>query len=392
MNGDVRLRVEGLMLERLIQRALNEGCTFRRIRRESPRALILDADPAGADILSGLCERFSLPCEVLSRRGRDAVRHRLKQRATLLAGIVACLAVVSLFLSRIWLIDIQLTGNRTADTRPLEAALDDLGVRPGMAKSGLNSDLLESALSAGTSDFSFVGVRLQGVRLLVEASAAVPEPELYQLDSGRDLVAECDGVVLSVNVLSGEACVRPGDTIVRGQVLIRGDERITKEETRGIAALGSVVARTWHTGTAAAPSFRTENRRTGVRSASAELRLLDFAWTLLEGESYPSQETELEILPVGGLFLPLEIRRTTRWQTGEHLIPLDEASLRSSLSALAFAEAAAHMTQAHPDGCTIADRWIEYTLDAQGVMHARAVYETHTDVAVTRDALYQQGG
>ena len=29
---------------------------------------------------------------------------------------------------------------------------------------------------------------------------------------------------------------------------------------------------------------------------------------------------------------------------------------------------------------------------ADGVMYARAVYETQTDIAVTRDALYQQGG
>lgn len=392
MNGDVRLRVEGLMLERLIQRALNEGCAFHRIQRESPRVLILETDAAGAALLTGLCERFSLPCEVLARRGRDAMLRRLKQRVTLLAGIAACLVAVSLFLSRIWLIDVKLTGDRTSDTRTLEAALNDLGVRPGMAKSELDADRLESALAASTGDFSFVGVRLQGVRLLVEASPAVPEPELYELDGGRDLVAECDGVVLSVNVLSGAACVQPGDTIVRGQVLIRGDERITKEETRSVAALGSVVARTWHTGTASAPTTRIEARRTGVRSTSAELRLMSLAWPLLEGESYSSQETELEILPVGGLFLPLEIRRATNWQTSGHDVPLDESSLKNALSALAFAEAAAHMTEAHPDGCEIADRWIEYTLDAQGVMHARAVYETHTDVAVTRDALYQQGG
>ena len=83
---------------------------------------------------------------------------------------------------------------------------------------------------------------------------------------------------------------------------------------------------------------------------------------------------------------------TIRREIVEYDVPMAEDTLKRVLSVLAFAEAAAHMTETHPDGCEIADRWIEYTLDAQGTMHARAVYETHTDVAVTRDALYQQGG
>lgn len=391
MNGDVRLRVEGLMLERLVQRALSEGAQFRRIRRDGPRAMIFETDPFGAKVLTALCERFSLPCRVLSRRGKDAMLRRLKQRATLLAGALTCLTVVSLFLSRVWMVDVALTGGRSADTRSIENTLIALGIRPGMAKSELEPSLLEDALAASAPEFSFIGVHLEGVRLLVEASPAVPAPELYELTHGRDLVAACDGVIESVRVLSGSACVQPGDTVIRGQVLIRGDERITKEESRSIAALGTVVARTWHEGVSSAPLTRTEEIRTGRSGLSSELRLMSFAWPLLEGASYPSQDLEEQLLPIGGLFLPLEIRRTTAYETRVQTVPNDPGALRRQLACLAFAAAGAHLTQSHPDGCEITDRWIEYTQSA-GVMTARAVYETHTDIAVTRDVLYQQGG
>lgn len=391
MNGDVLLRVEGLMLERLIQRALSEGAQFRSIRPDGARALILEANPDSARILIALCERFSLPCRVLSRRGRDAMVRRLKRRATLLAGALTFVIVLSLFFSRIWLIDVVLTGDRTANVHALEEALANLGIQPGMARSDIEPSILEGALSAASPDFSFVGVKLQGVRLLIEASPAVPAPELYELSDGRDLVANCDGVIESVSVLSGVACVKPGDTVIRGQTLIRGDERVSKEINRSIAALGTVVARTWHEGTASLPLTYTEEIRTGRSSLSSELRLMELAWPLLEGESYPSEETEIELLPIGGLFLPLQIRRTTAYETQTRIAEADEAALRDHLARLAFADAGMKLAQSHPDGCEITDRWIEYT-QAGDTLTARAVYETQTDIAVTRDALYQQGG
>ena len=49
------------------------------------------------------------------------------------------------------------------------------------------------------------------------------------------------------------------------------------------------------------------------------------------------------------------------------------------------------LAQSQPEGMEIADRWIEYTRDA-GVLTARAVYEMQTDIAVSRDVLYRQGG
>ena len=69
----------------------------------------------------------------------------------------------------------------------------------------------------------------------------------------------------------------------------------------------------------------------------------------------------------------------------------EEDALYSRVSALAWAAAGAELSAAQPADCEIADRWIEYTRDA-GELYARAVYETHTDIAVTRDVLYQQGG
>lgn len=390
MNGDVQLQIEGLMLEKLIMRALHEGAVFRRLARKGPRILIAETDPDSAAILTGLCEKFSIPCRLLTRRGKDAMVKRLKSRATLLAGMLTCMICMSLFFSRIWMVDIILTGEGNSDA--LRKALAALNVRPGMAADALDAALLEEQLAAASPDYSFIGIRRQGVRLLVEASSAVAAPELYNLSDSGDLVAACDGVVLSVNVLSGKACVRPGETVIRGQTLIQGTERVSKETNRDISALGTVIARTWHEGTASLNRRRTITVPTGRSSTSAALQLFSRSWPLTEGESYSSQDCLTEVLPIGGLFLPLEIRRTTAYETETRSIEIDEQTLREALARLACAAAGIQLNRSHPESCDIADRWIEYTQDANGLVTARAVYEIHTDIAVPRDASDQQGG
>ena len=391
MNGDVRLRVECLTPERLIERALREGARFKAVTPPEDHVVTIDADPRSAEIVRALCARFSIPCETVARCGRDAMIRRLRGRATMLAGAAVCLLAASAFFSRVWLVDVELAGGREASVAPVERALEEMGVRPGVAKSALDADRLESALAAASPDFSFVGVRIQGVRLLVEVAPAVAAPEVYQIDAGRDLVASHDGVVLSVNVETGVACVEPGDTVARGQVLIRGEERVSKEETRGVAALGSVVARTWHEGEASAPLTRTETARTGASAASSQLRLMGACWPLTEGGGFAEQEIEVETLPVGGLFLPLEIRRTTAYETRTRAVAADESALEDALSTLALAAAADEMRRACPEGSSVADAWVEIERDGDA-LRARAVCESHIDIAVARDALYRQGG
>ena len=46
MTGCVRLRVEGLMLEKLTARALNEGARFSRLTRVGRRVLLVETDAA----------------------------------------------------------------------------------------------------------------------------------------------------------------------------------------------------------------------------------------------------------------------------------------------------------------------------------------------------------
>ena len=94
----IRLRVEGLMLERLLARAMEEGATFAGVERDGERALTLDTSGRGARVVRALCERHALRVEEVRVTGLDAFKRFCLRRWTLLPGAMLGAALLCLCL------------------------------------------------------------------------------------------------------------------------------------------------------------------------------------------------------------------------------------------------------------------------------------------------------
>lgn len=387
MKGEITVRAECLMPEKLLERAVAQGARFSEVRLEDGNALLIRCDAASAQILLEQCQRFRLPARTLSRRGKSALVDRMRARRTLPLGLIVCAALCWLFLSRVWLIDVGFTGEaaRLGDPAALRSAAQARGVYPGMARS-VDLDALGQELRADGGDYSHVGVSLRGIRLLIEAVPEVPSPSLYDVDAPRDLVAERDGIVLSATARSGELCVQPGDAVLRGQTLIRGEEKLSGEETRPIAALGEVIVRAWFTGEASLPMVKTVAEDTGRSAVAAKLVTPWFSLPIAQGGAFARERVTREYLPIGGLFLPVEIERVTHCEVAERDVPLDEALLRARLEALANADAMDILCREGPGAYEIRGRWTDFQRSGD-TLTARAVIEISADAAVTREAL-----
>lgn len=381
------------MLERLLSRAMEQGATFHRVTRDGERALTLDTGERGARVVRALCERHSLPVEEVRVTGLSALKRFCMRRWTLFPGLALCCALLLFYTQRVWLVDVAIVGERAAafDEKQVYALLTELGVRPGMLARDVDTDRLELTLSARSEEFSFVGARVQGVRLLVEVAPSLEAPEVYDLDAARDLVAACDGVIVSVNAQSGVAAVKSGDTVRKGDVLIRGEERVSNEEVRGVAARGEVIARTWAEAEAEVSTVRLERVYTGRDSTKSVLRLLSWQFPLSPAEPFPVCETAVEQLPVGGLYLPLMIERTTYTEYELRAVERDAEAVKAEMSEHLFALLEANIAAQGVNSLQIVDKWIDYSMIEEGSMRAHAVLEVHRDIATTRDALAQEG-
>lgn len=396
MNRNVHLHIEGNLLERLLNRALQSGASLSRIRRNSKRAIIISTDEHSAAIIITLCEKYFLNCRILRRSGLLALREQLHRRWTLFPALLLWGTICALCLSRIWLIDVQFNGPRPdlGNKTAIISLLKESGIKPGIAARDIDSELLQKQMLFKAGNYSFFGVRRQGIRLLVEAAPEVPSPGIYQIGYARDLVASQDGVVESITVQAGTVCVKPGDTVRAGQTLIRGEETVaidpeTHEEiTAPVNALGEVIARCWYEGSAEGYIRIRTPSRTGRKSTHVRLKLLNRTLPLQEGERYLQYEVEVERLPIVGLFFPLELERSTCFETRSSIHSPDPTALQAHLKALAHADA---MQQLSRDNIQyqIASHWTDAQQNGN-ILRLRAFYEIYTDIAATRDALVEE--
>ena len=392
MKSDVRIQIESWRPEQLLQRALDMGIALERVSRPDDHLLIVEAGSRDARRLLALCERFSVNARILERRGNSALMCLLRRRWTLLLGLMAMAALCCLALGRIWQIDICVAGNATPqDAAPaIETALDQLGIRPGISNR-IDAARLSDELSAAMEGMSFVGVRVEGTRLLVEAAAEVAAPDAYDLDMPGNLYAARAGIVETVTAEAGTACVKPGDVVAQGQLLIRGEERAAPDALRHIAALGEVVIRSWFEGSAAGALVRERAEYTGRQSTSIRLCAPWFEVPLAEASSFESQSERIERIPIGGLYMPLCIERRQFREARIVQEPLDRAILATQLEALARADARAALDGAELTDYEIARDWTRIDEPAPGQLRVRAIYEIRTNTAVAREDIPKGG-
>lgn len=390
MNHDVHLLLRCMLPERLLEHALKGGAVFARIRLSGERSLYIETDETSAQLLMALCRKYGFYVRLLHQGGKSAWKKRILRRWTLLPAMALCLLICALFLSRIWIVDIRFVNSEALPEIQAHVArcLEESGIHAGISARSIDARILQSRLLAEVQELSYVGVRRQGIRLLAEVSPEIAPPETYVLDHAQDLLAARSGVIESITVYSGEACVQVGDTVLAGDILIRGVESKTKEETTPVSASGRVIARSWYEGSAEASMLFSQATHTGRVSSGCRLQLGKLSLPIQKWETYASEEIQVETLPIVGLFLPLTLEKHTHYETTITQRSQDITLLENRLRALAEGDALHQIWKESPEA-EIAVCWTDAQI-SDNILRIRAVYEIYTDIAITRDALTEE--
>ncbi len=189
---------------------LSDGDTVRFKVRES--------------FVNELCRAFGMcgiEYTVSELRGLFMVVKLLSLRPALVIGGLLFLSWMFYSSRLIW--DVRVSGNTKTETEEIIALLDELGCGVGDYYPGINFASLHAKYAAVQHDIAWLSVYMNGTVAEVQVRELHADTRPKH-DEGvyANIVAECDGVVDSVNVVEGQACVKAGDTVREGQVLISG--------------------------------------------------------------------------------------------------------------------------------------------------------------------------
>lgn len=178
--------------------------------------------------------------ETVRCTGMKSTARRYRQRTGLWAG-AALLAVGLLVMGRfVWRVEIR--GTEQLDPAVITAALAEYGVHPGVLAGKIDARTVERRMQIRFAEIAWITVNVEGSRVTAILEEAVPPPAVVEDGIPTNLIAGETGFITRVEVQNGNAVVKPGDSVLAGDLLVSGIMDNKMGESRLAHARGRVYA------------------------------------------------------------------------------------------------------------------------------------------------------
>lgn len=340
--------------------------------------------------LRPLLRKTGCSVHILEKRGGFLLVLTGRRRRGLILGIIVFCCLLYFLSSFIW--NISITGNESVSKNEILLSLEKFGVVRGILKRQLDLARLEKDLLLDIEELSWVGARVRGVYLEIQVVERHREPA--DMQDAFDLVAAKDGLVVDTLVLAGEAVVKPGETVQKGQLLISGTvpqgagSDLEPQESESlpksrVKARGMVEALVWYEAFAEVPLYVVEKTKSGnvVHSFSFVVNNQNYRFWGKKDVPYRNYEME-EIrhsLVWRNLRFPVELVTNRYW---ELIIDIKTISPWDALQEARNQALQEVNLQLPRGGISIQKRYVDdYYFWELGTVGARVMIETLEDIA-----------
>ncbi len=294
-----RCRVYGSQLEEICREAGRAWCEVRVLRR------------------------FGLPCRL---RG-------LRRRPVLTAGVLLALVTAWYLQSFVWFLRVE--GNDRVSAEEILHALEEEGVCFGAWGPDLDSEDLKNRMLNRMPALRWLAVNREGGVVTVLVAEREREEPPLETDGVAHMVAARSGIIREISVINGFSELKPGDSVLAGDVLISGVAEWTTH-VQATRARGEVYADTLRVTEPVCPACALKKIYTGRRETCVTL-IVERKRRKIKGNSSifgtscdRMIETSTWTLP-GDWALPVTVETVTLLEYKTELLPLSQAQAEALL-------------------------------------------------------------
>ncbi|ANX00542.1 sporulation protein YqfD [Thermoclostridium stercorarium] len=285
LKGYVIIIVSGLSVEKFINICTRRQILLWDIERLSPTEVIMKMSIRGFKNARSAARKSRCRVRIKAKKGLPYIIWRYKKRKGFVAGLIVFAVLIYLMTSIIW--SVEITGNYNLSRETLMQQLNEMGIFRGATKRSINPKHVADKLMLNNRGLAWVGVEIKGTKLIISVREGIEPPRVVPMDQPCNVVAERDGIVISVRAKNGLEKVKEGDTVKKGQVLISGvmESKNPEAGTRYVHAMGEVLARTWYEVKVDVPEKKINRIRTGHEWNKYSMYFLDFKIRLPSGNN-----------------------------------------------------------------------------------------------------------
>lgn len=296
MSGTVTIKVHGVMPEKFINLCMIEKIRVLSITKKN-EDFIVCLGLADFFSIRPLVRKSQNPIQVLSYAGLPFLTKKIKRRKMLVVGGIAFLILLNILMSYIWFVDV--VGVNYIPMEQVKEVMDQQGLRPGVVKDTVSSKMIENQLLLKIPEIAWVSVTFTGTRAIVEIVEKTMPKDVDKAPA--HIIATKDGIITDIIVLAGQSGVKKGDTVKKGDILIKGvayDGKATVANVvpQMIRANGIVKARVWYEGYSETELVKTIYERTGRQEIGVTLKVLQNEIVLKKPAIDPGERFEVEVL------------------------------------------------------------------------------------------------
>jgi similar to stage IV sporulation protein len=215
--GIITVKLQGARPEKIINMALARGIFLWDVKKEQD-FMSFRIRSSGYDALKSLADEHAYSVEVLHRRGLPFMKSTIKRRLAFLGGALGFILALYILSSFVWFINVK--GNERIDDKEILDAAQRYGVYQGAAKWNFSRSDAEEAILREIKDLTYIKIDIRGVKAHIEVvEKIIPGDEIK---GPCNLLASQAGVIEEIIVLDGQARVKEGDAVAKGDLLISG--------------------------------------------------------------------------------------------------------------------------------------------------------------------------
>lgn len=219
------IRINGNAIERLLSRSAAEGICLRDVRPEN-RGATLWVPVGQVRPFGHLCRRYGCRFRLLQKQGFPFLWWKVARRKVMLGGLLLFLLLVPLSGMFVWQVDV--VGAEEPVKSQVLAFCEAEGLKEGAFRPNCDTAALAEALLEEFEFLRFASIHTKGTHYTVEVQERLPEPVMVEESDPAQVVAKVDAVVTEVAVSAGTPCVKEGDVVQVGDLLIDG--RVTLKD------------------------------------------------------------------------------------------------------------------------------------------------------------------
>lgn len=174
-------------------------------------------------------------------RGVPQILYRYRHRYGIPVG--ALLFAAGIFFSSQYIWCFEITGNEVMTDEEIIAGLTELGCGIGARRSKIAFDDVENEFALRSDHTAWISVNMKGTTARVEVREVKNGAGGDKTGKCANLVAKESGEIVYLDVSSGRAVVKSGDTVKEGELLVSGVNESKSGKLRYEYAEGCVMAR-----------------------------------------------------------------------------------------------------------------------------------------------------